>query len=131
MDRKDIGRLFNLMRKLYPNARRFSDDETMLAWHLVLEPFSYDEIKAAAVDYARANPHPPDPNELCGRYVVNEPVPEIPDSDDAVEQLRTRWYERVKQRRALGLPATITEAVEQGLSSAQWLAALDMAGVGL
>lgn len=131
MDRKDIGRLFNLMRKLYPNASRFSDNDTMLAWQLVLEPFGYEEIKAAAVAYARAYPHPPDPHELCGRYVVEAPVQEIRSNDDAVELIRQRWYEQVEQRRQMGLPATITEAIKQGLSSAEWLAVLDAAGVGL
>ena len=131
MDKKDIGRLFNLMRKLYPNASRFSDNDTMLAWQLVLEPFGYEEIKAAAVAYARAYPHPPDPHELCGRYVVEERVPEVRSNDDAVELLRERWYERIEQRRAKGLPATITEAIKQGLSSSEWMEALEVAGVGL
>ena len=131
MDKKDIGRLFNLMKKLYPNASRFSDNDTMLAWQLVLEPFGYEEIKAEAIAYARAYKHPPDPHELCGRYVVEERVPGKGSNDDVVELLRTRWYERLEQRRAMGLPATITEARKQGLSTAEWMDALEAAGLGL
>ena len=131
MDKKDIGRLFNLMKKLYPNASRFSDNDTMLAWQLVLEPFGYEEIKAEAIAYARAYKQPPDPHELCGRYVVEERVPGKGSNDDVVELLRTRWYERLEQRRAMGLPATITEARKQGLSTAEWMDALEAAGLGL
>lgn len=65
MDKRETTRLFRLLQQLYPNAVKFTEEEAMLAWQLVLEPFAYDEIKAAAVQYARINRHPPDPQELC------------------------------------------------------------------
>lgn len=65
MDKRETTRLFRLMQNLYPNAVKFTGENAMLAWQLVLEPFSYDDIKAAAIAFARENKYPPDPGDLC------------------------------------------------------------------
>ena len=65
MDKRETTRLFRLMQQFYPNAVKFTEENAMLAWQLVLEPFAYNEIKAAAIKFARENKFPPDPGDLC------------------------------------------------------------------
>lgn len=65
MDKRETTRLFRLMQQLYPNAVKFTEENAMLAWQLVLEPFVYNDIKAAAIEFARKNKYPPDPGDLC------------------------------------------------------------------
>lgn len=65
MDKRETTRLFRLLQALYPKSDKFNEETTMLAWQLVLEPFAYEDIKAAAIERARRYSFPPDPNELC------------------------------------------------------------------
>ena len=65
MTKKETTKLFRLMQNLYPNALKFTEEESMLAWQLVLEPFSYEDIRSAAISFARENKFPPDPGDLC------------------------------------------------------------------
>lgn len=53
MDKRETTRLFRLLGELYPTAAEFTREKSMLAWQLVLEPFAYEDVKAAAVEWAR------------------------------------------------------------------------------
>ena len=70
MDKRETTRLFRMLGELYPSAPEFSREESMLAWQLVLEPFDYEQVKAAAIEWARIGEkreYPPRVSELAAK----------------------------------------------------------------
>lgn len=114
MIKTETDKLFRLLKELYPNTGRFSDESAKLAWQLVLEPFEYDAIKAAAVAFARHHKYPPDPRDLCAGMVPDaskEPARE--DAGSAWE----RWIAEGKARDAADELGSVSRyARENGLT---------------
>lgn len=137
MTKQDVEKLFTLLEVLCPSAGKKSRDNAVLtAWALVLEPFDYEDVKAAAVIRARENRFFPDPAELVA-YLPKRPSSSVRTSPEEgaksgeVERLRERWYEQRKAWEKAGLPATAFEAKERGMSAAEWFKAVDNAGLAL
>lgn len=71
MTKDETGKLFTLLKQFYPN--KSVTQEMRLAWEIVLEPYSYDDVKAAAVAYVRKNKFFPDIADLTAGLSENTP----------------------------------------------------------
>lgn len=58
MDRSEVEKLFTLFSQFWPNKQVTA--KMKLAWETALEPYSYADVRAAAVAYARRNKFFPD-----------------------------------------------------------------------
>lgn len=67
MDRQDVDKLFRLLSQYYPNAKQLRSPDTKLAWALALEQYSYDDIRAAAVEHGAREKYFPDIADLTKR----------------------------------------------------------------
>lgn len=63
MDRAEVDKLFLLLEQFYPNIK--PSDEKKLAWYLALKPYTYADVRAAAVEYVREGKFFPDFSDLC------------------------------------------------------------------
>lgn len=76
MDRKETIQLLKLLEQFYPN--RFTKMDTPAieafagAWTLAFEPYDYEDVKAAAVEYVRHNKFFPDVADITGELVKCE-----------------------------------------------------------
>ena len=68
MDKKETEKLFRLARSIYRKAEEFADSsgnaDTLLAWSIALEPYSYDEVREAFFQWVRSSPFAPKIAEL-------------------------------------------------------------------
>ena len=62
MDDFEIDKLFALFSQFYPN--KVVSEELKLAWRYALEPCSYEEVKAAALENVRKSRYFPDIAEI-------------------------------------------------------------------
>ena len=65
MDKKETNQLRDMLTEFYPRAakeRRSKNQE--IAWAFALEPYRYDDVKAAALRHVRGNGFFPDVAEL-------------------------------------------------------------------
>lgn len=53
MDKCEVEKLFTLFSQFWPNKQVTT--KMKLAWEIALEPYSYADVRAAAVAYARRN----------------------------------------------------------------------------
>ena len=134
MTKNDVEKLFTLLETLCPREpKKPRDAATVGAWLLVLEPYTYEAVRAAAVARARENRFSPDPAELVS-YLPDLPAVEPMRGvyrDKTVEALRESWRELLGRRADAGIPATVTQARTAGLDLWTWLDGLDAAGLGL
>lgn len=66
--------LFKTLRANYPNAQEFRSKNAFQAWCETLEPFAYEDVKAATLDWSRKYTYPPHAPELA--VAVAPPPPE-------------------------------------------------------
>lgn len=64
MDKKDVDKLFHLLSQYYPNAKQLRNPDAKLAWALALERYSYDDIRAAAIEHGAQEKYFPDIADL-------------------------------------------------------------------
>ena len=130
MTRQDVCKLFDLLDQLYQGKQKQRDRVTLAIWAEVLKPWSYEQVRDAAVQRARENRFSPDPSELAaylpplaqegrgtddsGRYA---PIGEA--ERKSMERLRAWQQEWHQELREQGLP-TMREADEQGMNLKQW-----------
>lgn len=132
-------KIYHLLSKFYPNARQLKDRETLTAWGIVLEDYTYPDVKTAVLRYAAKNKFFPDLADITGSLTpVSAAAPEIsPDRArpyvmgpgerrhlEEMKQLMADWHEELH---AKGLP-TFREATEAGLTPGQWLRLLNEGG---
>lgn len=126
----ELGKLFALLEHTHGNKKINRDKETILAWKEVLSPWSYDQVRRAAIARSRQNRFLPDPSELaafCPR-----------DQESAPPSGWAGWCELLKRRRELkekrrlsGLPADLKEARGRGIAAVEWHMMLERAGLGV
>ena len=64
MDKSEVEKLFALLAELYPRQRQPETDKRLYAWELALEPYKYEEIRAAALEHARKSQYFPSIAEI-------------------------------------------------------------------
>ena len=69
MTKGETAKLFLLLGQFYPNKRPTT--EQRLAWELALEPYAYEDVRAAAIAYARERKFFPDLADLTDGICVS------------------------------------------------------------
>lgn len=64
MDKTDAGKIFDLLEQFYPNAAAIKDKKKRYAWRLALEPYSFEDVRAAVLDYAAKGKYFPDLSDI-------------------------------------------------------------------
>lgn len=80
MDKSEVKKLWALLGELYPRQKQQATAERLGAWALALEPYSYDEIRGAALAHARSNEYYPSIAELTVRLPKPEAAEECKNS---------------------------------------------------
>lgn len=60
MDKTDAGKIFDLLEQFYPNAAAIKDKKKRYAWRLALEPYAFEDVKAAVLEYSATGKYFPD-----------------------------------------------------------------------
>lgn len=139
MNEADRKKIYTLLSKFYPNARQLQDRATLTAWGYVLENYPYDDVKAAVLEYAARNKYFPDLSDITGGLEASKPAAvSAPSAFRALspsERRQMLWsIAFARQLKATlakaGLP-TSAEAALQGMTYAQWHAAVEEARVNM
>lgn len=64
MDRTERERIYALLGKFYPNAKQLKDSATLTAYGLVLEKYTYEDVKAAVLGHVATSKFFPDISDL-------------------------------------------------------------------
>lgn len=115
----EIDKLFDLLRELHGKDKP-RDKRTAAIWAAVLEPWSYAQVRSAAVRRARENRYYPDPAELA-LLLPKQDGREGPRGEDGEEDRRARftlrWNAEMKRR---GQPPTLGAALGGGMAADDW-----------
>ena len=133
LNRQDVCRLFDLLEQLYQGKRKSRDNVTLAIWAEVLKPWSYEQVRGAAICRARESRYFPDPSELTAYLpAVQENRPMDPSLSEALDRKRQEvdrwWAERKAALDAAGLP-TSAEFVQKGGTVAEYWRLLRAAGI--
>lgn len=135
----EVNKLFDLLKELHGKDKS-RDKRTIAIWLKVLEPWTYQQVRSAAIERARSgNRYYPDPAEIA-QFLPDPgvPVPQpIGSMDTRAKEAQDRLYARWKKeqdrliplRCAAGLPATMDEANAAGMKYTEWMNALEAAGL--
>lgn len=94
MTKSDVGKLFSLLRELYPRQPQPETAERSLAWFLALEPYTYEAVRAAALMHARRSDYYPSVSEIAAGLPVQEMQEKKPRGEHAwMAQYMTPEYE--------------------------------------
>ena len=98
MDRCEVEKLFTLFSQFWPNKQVTA--KMKLAWEIALEPYSYADVRAAAVAYARCNKFFPDVADITMGIATqdDQPPEETPDTMERFAWMR----DYVHKERRLG-----------------------------
>lgn len=138
MRKSEVESLFNLLGEFYPNAKQLCSKTAQAAWVLVLEPYAYEDAKAAAIAYARKNKFFPDVADITGGLHPIEPDRKEAKSDpafgdyncmkDHVTAIKDAAMALGAHYHQAGVP-TPAEAKEQGIGYDKWEELCRSAGV--
>lgn len=132
-------KIYRLLSKFYPNAKQLQDRETLTAWGIVLEDYTYDDVKTAVLRYAAKNKFFPDLADITGDLTPVAAAAPVVNHDRfrphvmgpgerrhlaEMQQLMEEWHEVLRSK---GLP-TFREATQAGMTPGQWLRLLDSKG---
>lgn len=135
----EVNKLFDLLKELH-GKNKSRDKRTIAIWTKVLEPWTYQQVRAAAIERSRGgNSYYPNPAEIT-QFL---PEPEVPDSrpvgnlDAKAKEAQDRLFARMKAederliplRHAAGLPATMDEAKSAGMTYTEWWNECEKAGL--
>jgi len=137
--RNEIPKLFDLLEQLHHKFRKSRDKTTVAIWAAVLKPWTYEQVRAAALERARGKEFIDDPSELCA--FLPEPADgagatgrssgckrlEAPDEHSYNRMLNDLkpWHELLRSH---GLP-NAKEARLAGMSFSEWEDMIRKSGV--
>lgn len=132
---EETYKLFDLLEHLHSGKRFKRDKKTLVTWRETLQDWSYEQVREAAYRRGReGNRFFPDAPEIAAYCPpVAEKTAEAPQEklrSDQCELLK-KHESLIKKRRKAGLPATLEEARQQGLSALDWNRILGSAELGL
>lgn len=99
MTQKEAIRLTDLAKQLFPRYKREITQETALAWFYAFEPFDYETVKAALLDYVRRSDFFPAPSELMAAMPVKHDAPRS-DMTAEIAACVTEQHDRAEAIRA-------------------------------
>lgn len=95
MSESDITKLLMLLAELYPNYRQSVTRATRAAWALCLEPYTYEQVKSAALahsrDSAKGRYYPTAP-DLASRIATDESAGSSKSSGD---ENKNAWMDAI------------------------------------
>lgn len=74
MTKEEIGKLFELLKIYFPNARKLEDERLKSAWLFLLEPYRPETVRQAVAAALRESTYFPDPQKIAVRCQALEPV---------------------------------------------------------
>lgn len=87
MTHEERQKIYHLLSEFYPKAKRLQKPETRTAWGLILEQFTYEDVKNAVLTYAAKNKFHPDISDITGGLV---PVAGAPEPEP--QEKSSSWY---------------------------------------
>lgn len=129
MEKNDVFKLFDLLEQLHSRKKIQRDARTAAIWLKTLEPWSYEQVREAALVRARANVFLPDPAELAAYLPrINRP-PEASCSpqDDAYGRWISLYHRTVQAECAARGIAPFRGRT--GAEYAQWRGSCERAGI--
>ena len=131
MTTQEMNEIWRLIGVYRQGDQRFQDKELLKAWYAALRVYDVDAVKNAVVEHFRSSSFFPDVSEIVAR-LPRKTERDRRGCDDAgaadqtsLNAWQREWHEELH---ALGLP-TMREALESGMTLAQWNAKLSEAGV--
>ncbi len=142
MTKEEIRGIWNLLGTYRPGDKRLKDKELMTAWWITFEPYGAEEVRQAVISHFRRKRFVPDIKESTD---LLPPLPGLgPDATrpqrdiraggrarEETEALQARWLALRKRRRELGVPETVAQARDRGMSWREWWTALEKGGMEL
>lgn len=64
MTKDERSKIYSLLSKFYPSAKQLKDQAALTAYGLVLEKYTYEDVKAAVIEYASKSRYFPHISEL-------------------------------------------------------------------
>lgn len=120
MDKAEAIKIFELLQQFYPQAAALKDKKKRYAWRLALEPYAFDDVKAAVLAYAAKGKYFPDLSDLTAGL----PRCEIKQGN-GVQQSHAWMLPYIEKNEADGLGKVSRYAREHGLSWDEAKAAMD------
>ena len=74
MTRPENEMLMHLLRSLYPNNKTFTAEDTAAAWFIVFQPFEYEAVKGAVLEWVRCGSGFPPHADDIAQLVKGRPV---------------------------------------------------------
>ena len=123
MDEKDCQRLLTLLQTIYPKTTK-TGPNTLAAWNLVFAPYDYEEVKAAAIAYAREHTFFPAPAELLEYLPKPAQKQSAPAEGGKPRHMQQKvldwWQAREAAKQADGIPS-ILEARASGMTTKDYI----------
>ena len=121
MDKAEAIKIFDLLQQFYPQAAALKDKKKRYAWRLALEPYAFDDVKAAALTYASKGKFFPDLADLTAGL----PRCEGKQVHDEQTNSHAWMLPYIEKNKADGLGNVSRYAREHGLSWETAKAAMD------
>ena len=128
MDREDVVKLFRFFSALRPKWQ--PEPNAVEAWAIVLEPYRYEDIRAAAAACFRKRDYIPDPAEIVKELTGRDISRDAPFRSDELTILDAYSWLQAK-RIAAGLPPTPSQRGEAYRSISELMDEYDSLGLGL
>ena len=129
----DVENLFQLLKIYFPANQKVHSKKLQSAWHLLLEPYEPEVVKAALTDQLRENKNFPDAQAIAtrcggGREARRQPSTPLGAAEkrslETLKSWQREWHQELHDK---GLP-TMREALESGLTLGQWRNMLELGG---
>lgn len=115
----EVNKLFDLLAELH-GKNKPRDRRTVAIWATVLEPWSYPQVRDAAVKRSRGNRYYPDPAELAGLLpppVEIRAAPATQVGENWMARFSRRWDAAMEKK---GQPPTLAQAMDGGMTAEEW-----------
>lgn len=119
MDKAEAIKIFDLLQQFYPQAAALKDKKKRYAWRLALEPYAFDDVKAAVLAYASKGKFFPDLADLTAG------LPRCEDEHDVQTNSHAWMLPYMRKNKSDGLGNVSRYAREHGLSWEAAKAAMD------
>lgn len=112
MNREERQKIYRLLSQFYPDAKQLAHPETRTAWGLVLENYTYGDVKARVLEYASRSIYFPKLADITRNLTPEEtPTPVEPHTAPPASKYTEEWLSRVdalkQQEAALGGPCQL------------------------
>lgn len=116
----EVNKLFDLLKDLHGKDKP-RDKRTVAIWATVLEPWSYPQVRSAAIERSRENHYFPDPSELAIRLPQEPRQKSVQIVKGGTEDWRVSFQRRwMNGMISDGYPENVTEATKTGMASDEW-----------